>query len=129
MRETDDINFMPEIADVEKWFDVLNAVVFKKKLKRRFGHIEIRRRHNVWGEYVGEKTDERISCTLKMTNKFPSKKFFVQILAHEMIHHYQFNCEKPPFSFSQVSHGKSFWKWKPVFKKHGLNLKRIVRAK
>lgn len=131
MNDSCRVKFFPESSDVEEWFDVLNVVVFKNRLKEKFQTIEIRRRHKIWAEYIGqfypnEKKD--VVCGLKLTNRFPNKKFFVQILAHEMIHHFQFICERPRFNAKNVSHGKSFWKWKPIFKKHGLNLKRIAKA-
>ncbi len=137
----DAIEYIPTIDDVDEWFNRINEVVFKNKIKVHFDRIEVRRRLYVWGDYIGYVVDkdshhrERkflgkgISCTLRMTNKFPSKKFFVQILAHEMVHHYQFTCEKPYFDSNNISHGKSFWKWKSIFEKHGLNLKRVAKAK
>lgn len=132
--------FVPTIADIDEWYDRINVVVFKNKIHIPFHRIEVRRRLYVWGDYIGhvlrKKTTheeklfgEGISCVLRMTNKFPSKKFFAQILAHEMVHHYQFTCETPYFESTNISHGTSFWKWKSIFEKHGLNLQRIARTK
>lgn len=132
--------FLPTIDDIDEWYNRLNAIVFKNKIGIHFDRIEVRRRIYVWADYVGYVLDKKktyseklmgegLSCTLRMTNKFPSKKFFVQILAHEMVHHYQFTCENPKFECTNISHGKSFWKWKSIFKKYGLNLKRIAKAK
>lgn len=133
--------FFPTIDDVDEWYTRINLVVFRNELIVPFDRIEVRPRIYVWGDYTGYVVDnkkthyekhvfgEGLSCTLRMTNKFPNKKFFVQILAHEMVHHYQFTREEPFFQSKNISHGKSFWKWKPTFEKHGLNLRRVAIAK
>lgn len=132
--------FVPTIDDIDEWYNRINVVVFKNKLGIHFDRVEVRQRLYVWADYIGYVKDKKktysekllgegLSCTLRMTNKFPSKKFFVQILAHEMVHHYQFTREKPHFESHNISHGKSFWKWKSIFEKHGLNLRRVAKAK
>jgi hypothetical protein len=140
MKETSETPsfFRPTIADIDEWYNVINSVVFKNQIYIPLDRIEVRRRLYVWGDYIGRVTKKKttvaekrfgegLSCTLRMTDKFPSKKFFVQILAHEMVHHYQFTCEKPLFESTNISHGKTFWRWKKTFEKYGLNLKRIAK--
>jgi hypothetical protein len=60
---------------------------------------------------------------LSMTNRFPNKKIFIEVLAHEMVHLFQFLHASPPFSYRSVSHGKTFHAWKSTFEKHGLRLR------
>jgi hypothetical protein len=60
---------------------------------------------------------------LSITNSFPNKRIFIDVLAHEMVHLYQFLHASPPFSYRSVSHGKSFHAWKNTFEKYGLKLR------
>jgi hypothetical protein len=60
---------------------------------------------------------------LSITNRFPNKRVFVEVLAHEMVHLFQFLHASPPFSYRAVSHGKTFHAWKPTFESHGLRLR------
>lgn len=58
---------------------------------------------------------------LEMNSVYPSFQTFVEILVHEMIHHYQWTVDKYPQS--QCEHGRSnFFCWKPKLAKHNLKL-------
>lgn len=142
--------FKPTRKEIAKWFERINSVVFRGQIYTTFGRIEIRRRHGIWAEYSGW-TDPRrnapgrcqiiqespalrdsecvlgrpsaICGLLSITNRFPTERVFVEVLAHEMVHLYQFLHSTPRFSFDAVSHGKSFHAWKPTFEKCGLKLR------
>jgi predicted SprT family Zn-dependent metalloprotease len=53
---------------------------------------------------------------LSMDKIFYNEKVFVEILAHEMIHLFQYQFHEP------LGHGPSFWLWRDNFKLKGLTL-------
>ena len=149
-------NFKPSRKEIKYWFERINAAVFHGRIYATFGRIEIRRRHRVWAEYSGwidPRGNEKGRCkilqelppfrlrpcilgrritlygTLSITNRFPSKRTFIEVLAHEMVHLHQFLYATPPFSYNSVSHGKSFHAWRPTFEKYGLKLRVTLRHK
>jgi len=142
--------FCPTKGEIQTWFDNINTHVFHGRIYATFGRVEIRRRHGVWAEYSGwidPRRNAKSRCKilqelpafrkrprilerkvticglLSITDNFPSKKIFIEVLAHEMVHLYQFLYATPPFSYRSVSHGKTFHAWKPTFEKHGLRLR------
>lgn len=143
-------NFKPRKHDINEWFERINTLVFRGRIYTTFGRVEIRRRHGVWAEYSGWLDYRRngackckvlqefpayrnrpnvlgrqgtICGLLSITNRFPNKRMFIEVLAHEMVHLYQFLHASPPFSYRSVSHGKTFHSWKPTFEKYGLKLR------
>ncbi|MEX0598698.1 MAG: SprT-like domain-containing protein [Candidatus Paceibacterota bacterium] len=103
--------FEPTITDCKKWFRIINQEIFKNRLED-VKMWNIKRRRGVWAYYY---CDSDTSGIL-MNNKYNSKQDFVNILSHEMIHHYQNQFDKP------LGHGPSFSYWKPLFSKKGLIL-------
>jgi CRISPR/Cas system endoribonuclease Cas6 (RAMP superfamily) len=114
-----DAPYYPTQEDCIKWFRILNRELFDSTLSE-VDSIDIRRRRKTWAFYYCSWcmiTDKILETKLCMNRKYPNKKFFVEVLAHEMIHHYQFlNCEP-------LGHGPTFFKWKSKFKRNGLTLK------
>lgn len=104
--------------DVEKWFDILNEEVFGGSLTK-LDEIDIRRRRRTYAYYEYEpkrrRKKDRFS-KLCMNVRYSSEKFFVEILAHELVHHYQYIKMQP------MGHGPSFMAWKTLFREKGLNL-------
>jgi hypothetical protein len=143
--------YKPTRKEIATWFERINSVVFCGRIYATFGRIEIRRRHGIWAEYSGwtdprrnaagrskilqespflkccpntvDQSSHAICGLLSITNRFPNERIFVEVLAHEMVHLYQFLHSSPRFSFDAVSHGKSFHAWKPMFEKCGLRLR------
>lgn len=97
--------FYPTKKIVREWYEIINIEVFKNRLT--VPKISVRRLRGTWAGYDG---------ILTMTNWFPSKHIFLNVLAHEMIHVYQHQYEQPS------GHGPSFWAWKKPFKRNGLYL-------
>lgn len=114
------------------WFKRINDSIFRGKLPEPENFV-IRKNlifsgHPSWAYYY--KSNEYESepdnpytrskfipgATFVLTNVFPNKKFFIEILAHEMIHHYQYINGKP------LGHGENFFRWTKRFNKQGLNL-------
>lgn len=106
------------VEDCQEWFNILNRELFEGSL-RPVDEIDIRwrRKAHAWYDYDEKKPNG--VCKLLMNKKYKSKKFFVEVLAHEMVHHYQYtNGEK-------MGHGSSFMQWRDIFNKKGLNLVRV----
>lgn len=108
--------YKPTIKDCEKWFIVLNKEIFDNKLKF-FRKIEIRRRHGCWGEITANETKINRFSTLSLNNSFKSKKHFIEVLGHEMVHHHQWTVLN-----DNLTHGESFMEWKSKFSKFGMSL-------
>jgi len=107
--------------DCEEWFRVLNRELFNNKLPD-IDYVDIRWRRKAYAyyEYIGDTKDKDFQLTvLNMNKKYKSKKFFVEVLAHEMVHHYQFVFDEP------IGHGKSFERWADTFNKKGLKLYKV----
>lgn len=112
------VPFEPTIEDCEKWFKILNHELFNNQLPA-VDEFDVRWRR---GAYAWYDYDERFpgqgTAKLLMNKRYKSKQFFVEVLAHEMVHHYQY------INNEDVGHGSSFLKWRDKFNKKGLNLVR-----
>lgn len=113
--------YVTTLDECKKWIRVLNKEIFDGKLTK-LDDIDIRRRKQCYAYYhyyPAKKGDELRYSRLCMSNKYVSEKFFVEILAHELIHHYQYINGLP------MGHGPSFMQWKEIFNKKGLNLVKL----
>ena len=104
------------IEDCQKWFNILNRELFENSLPP-VDQIDIRWRRGAyaWYEYDEASPGEGIA-KLRMNKRYKSKQFFVEVLAHEMVHHYQYIYNE------EMGHGSSFMKWRDKFNKKGLTL-------
>lgn len=104
------------IEDCQRWFNILNRELFNESLPA-VDEIDIRWRRgaHAWYDY-DEARPGHGPCRLLMNKRYKSKQFFVEVLAHEMIHHYQYIYNE------EMGHGSSFYKWRDKFNKKGLNL-------
>jgi hypothetical protein len=104
------------VEDCQKWFNILNRELFNECLPQ-VDEIDIRWRRgaHAWYDYdqVNPGTGE---SRLLMNKRYKSKQFFVEVLAHEMVHHYQYIYNE------EVGHGASFLKWRDKFNRKGLTL-------
>jgi hypothetical protein len=103
------------VEDCQKWFNILNRELFNESLPP-VSEIDIRWRRGAYAWY--ECDDKQDMAKLLMNKRYKSKQFFVEVLAHEMIHHYQYVYNE------EIGHGSSFLKWRDKFNKKGLNLSR-----
>lgn len=95
--------YHPVEDDINLWFRIINQEVFKNSLPE-FHEIEIRRRRKVWAQCIVLDDD---TVKLSMNNKFHNKKQFVNILAHEMVHLWEWT------TYETMGHGEKFKSWKP----------------
>jgi hypothetical protein len=120
--ETDcDASYITTPEDCQKWFKILNREIFYNTLVTP-SEIDIRWRRGAYAYYdaiIDTEDSTYIHTILCMNKKYKSKKFFVEVLAHELVHHYQFLTE------GKADHGKTFMAWTDTFNKKGL---RLVKA-
>lgn len=107
------------IEDCKFWFRILNEEIFNNKLY--LPEVDIRWRRKAWAlyQYPDSRDSKDVPLMLLLNKKYRSKKFFVEVLAHELIHHYQFLYNEP------VGHGPSFVRWEDKFNRKGINLYRV----
>ena len=116
----DEITFRPSVEDMSKWFDILNEQIFGNKLER-FHKVAVKRHkhaHAYFNYWTGKDKDRPPELT--MDKIFMNKKMFVEILAHEMIHHFQYSYDEP------VGHGPSFTAWRDNLNLKGLRLYKVA---
>ena len=125
-------SFRPTTAVAVYWFRRLNYLLFNGKLGRV--HIEVKKLHHDWGRCVANwdnrKTpkgtfDQRripyhipVDYYIQLHSKFETWKDFIETLAHEMVHLYQMQIAKDPYS----NHNNNFYKFRDKFKQYGLAL-------
>lgn len=112
------LNYETNLEDTLTWFRILNRDLFNNTLPP-VDKIDIRWRRtaHAWYDYDESKPGTG-STKLLLSKRYRSKQFFVEVLAHEMVHHYQYVYNET------VGHGLSFMKWRDKFNKKGLNLVR-----
>jgi hypothetical protein len=105
------------VEDCQEWFNILNRELFDNSLPN-VDEIDVRwrRQAHAYYDYAAKRNG---SCKLLMNKRYKSKQFFVEILAHEMVHHYQY------INGERMGHGLSFTTWRDKFNKKGLNLVRV----
>ncbi len=115
MQSNEDYTYETTKKDCIKWFRIINREIFKGTLSE-VDEIDIRWRRGTYAYY--ECSHNPKHTRIAMNKKYKSKKFFVEVLAHELVHHYQFLNNVP------LSHGDTFTVWGSEFNKKGLNLVR-----
>lgn len=118
LQSNDTYEYNTTIEDCQEWFNILNRELFSNSLPL-VDDIDIRWRRGAYAWYDYDENEPGTgTCRLLMNKRYKSKQFFVEVLGHEMIHHYQY------INNEEVGHGSSFLKWRDTFNKKGLNLVR-----
>ena len=118
VEERVELSFDPTIKDCNVWFEILNRELFRNKLPP-VDEIDIRWRRMAHAYYVfedNENSKDYGSTKIAINKSYKSKKFFVECLAHEMVHHWQF------INGERVNHGKMFKSWYHKLKKKGIKI-------
>jgi len=96
------------------------------KLNRKFFHLPDRvirfdlvDEIDEWGNFCEGEESCAPKAWIELTKTYPTYQFFREILAHEMVHLYQwFNHDYE----GGEDHGPSFFNWKPALKSVNINL-------
>ena len=113
--------YISTYKDIKTYFKLFNSALFDSKLSP-FGQVEIKdlKRQKCIGQVVvleWKRAGTRL-YKLEMLPSYPNKKDFLDTLVHEMVHLYQMQVWKDPYS----NHNANFYSWKNYFKQHNLQL-------
>jgi hypothetical protein len=131
----DVIGYKPTPLVAAHWFRKLNTILFGNRLNGC--EIRINKLHHDWGRCVADwdnrhcrkgtfnqrvipyhKTE--VFYRIELHCKFPKWKDFIETLAHEMVHLYQMQVLKDPYS----NHNENFYAFREKFNAVGLRLYR-----
>lgn len=86
------------------------------------GFVTIEQRPiRAWGQCEADFNDDRIeNIRITMRKWYPSERFCLNILLHEMVHVHEF------IKYGKAGHGKTFYAWKPILESHGFLLTRTA---
>lgn len=116
LKEHEQSEYEPTVEGCNFWFGVLNKELFNEELPRvPFGFKRLRK---CWAyyEYFPRTPDK--SVLIVMNKVYPSQKLFVECLAHEMVHHWQYM----KLGWRKVDHGEEFLDWCKKAKRIGLRM-------
>lgn len=121
--------YRPSKKQVVYFYKLINSSIFNDKLD--MPAIELMARcPRYWGMTYCEHAPikyRKTRCKIRLMDKFYSRSWMISILAHEMVHVYQWDIiglERENIGKERiVSHGPSFFLFRNEFAKHGLPLK------
>lgn len=107
---------------VESVWHYLNNQIFRGRLVPPEHFIFIRNNNSIWGECDGRQRYHRwgpyYTYSIRLQKNWPNFKLFVEIIAHEMVHQWEWEQQKT-MSHSQ----ETFFCWKDKLAEKGLRLK------
>jgi hypothetical protein len=126
-------DFYPSEAIAETWFRIFNRSIFDSKLPSV--PIYITNCPGYWGQCVAtwdNRYSKKGTCRqdiipyhnhtldfyIQLRKKFPTWKYFVETLIHEMVHLWQMTVMKDPYS----NHNANFYSWRPKLEQLKLKL-------
>ncbi len=115
-----DAKFRPTIADCREAFRNINRNVFNNELKMPNFRLVYTRAF--WGECQGL-SDDNTQVKMKINKSFLSKRLFINTLAHEMVHQWEWLVNE------NMTHGPEFFQWRPPLAKYNITLSRSYRIK
>lgn len=113
--------FHPTPLQVSRAWTIINHCLFDGVLKRP--RLQVKYMSDAYGICYGILDDGkppniRPYCDrIVMNNRFKSKRQFIEVLAHEMVHQYQVEIQ------NRIDHGKTFWAWREKFSKYNIRLR------
>jgi hypothetical protein len=109
-------------SQVKKWFDIINKEIFDSELEY-FHRVFLEADHDKYWGWVIPSSGHVDKYDIHLMKKLPSEQHFVKLLAHEMVHLYDYTISKDD---DKHPHGRSFSKWKYRFSKFGIKLSSII---
>jgi hypothetical protein len=113
----DNPQYKPSLRECYIAYRRLNKDIFKDKLPK--AKIHLKRLYTYYGEcyYDGK------AYNIKLTKRYKNKQFFLMVLSHEMVHVYEH------YHLGIMTHGASFYQWRPIFAKFCIPLSAFYREK
>ena len=127
------VSYKANKTEAWKWFHILNEQIFGNLLEP-VDKIFISNHKNYGDVYALYYYDDKFRgkpAKISLCKRFDDEKMFVEILAHEMIHQWQWDVYRfdhldyfgRPMFENSGAHGPSFFAWKNRFADYGLHLK------
>ena len=130
--------FRPHPEEVDSLYRSINRHVFDNQLTQPT--IELGILQETWGLCIWMDTRQRRGgpgrpgtwCQMRLVDKWYSPQWFCAVLAHEMVHQYQWDIDRwnyrdeygcDPRSRYSGAHGPSFRAWREELERHGVPLK------
>jgi len=123
------LSFRPSYADINYVYNKLNLYLFDNQL--RVPSIEQGVRRKTWGFCNWEENYNPYTgsyCDIKLMDKWFCEHWFVNTLAHEMVHQYQWDIHRFEYHNGKMdkrggAHGPDFFMFRERFSHYGLYLK------
>lgn len=117
--------FRPSQKDALYAYKILNKYIFDNQLRRPI--IELAQTKKCWAycQWHDYPVWNGSWCTIRLNDKWFCPQWFLNTLAHEMVHQWQWDIYRWTNSLSENSgaHGPSFFAWRDDFSYYGLTLK------
>jgi len=91
-----------------RWWNLLNDALFDGKLQPPHDII-VKAFRNDYG--FCRPMSKKGKVVIGINSEFDDRKTFITILAHEMIHQWQWT------EVGEMTHGQTFWQWQPTIKR------------
>lgn len=124
-------SFRPTDEDVLYAYRILNRYCFDNQLRRP--EIIQHRVRKIWGccEWLDQQQASGSYCKIEISDKWFCQQWFMNTLAHEMSHQYQWDVYRwehlgthgKEMHTHSEGHGPSFFMWRERFAHYGLTLK------
>jgi len=124
-------SFRPTDADIIYAYNIINRYVFDNQLRRP--DIQQGTLRKAWGycQWLDSEQDNGTSVEIRLMDKWFCPQWFMQTLAHEMVHQYQWDIYRyehmdyygRDINQSSGAHGPSFFAWRERFEFYDLTLK------
>lgn len=118
--DTYDAKFRPTIQDCREVFTQINNQVFLGELKMPSFRLVYTKAF--WGECTGVLEDQT-KVIIKMNKSFLSRRLFINTMAHEMVHQWEWLVNE------NMTHGPQFFQWREQLAKFNITLSRCYRIK
>ena len=115
-----DAKFRPTISDCREIWHNINRNVFNGELKMPSFRLVYTKAF--WGECQGVLEDQT-RVKMKINKSFLSKRLFINTMAHEMVHQWEWLTNE------NMTHGPQFFLWKDQLANYNITLSRCYRMK
>ena len=115
-----DAKFRPTIQDCREIWTNINRNVFNNELKMPSFRLVYTKAF--WGECQGV-IDDQTKCKIKINKSFLSKRLFINTIAHEMVHQWEWLTNE------NMTHGPQFFLWRDQLAIYNITLSRCYRIK
>lgn len=122
------LSFRPSYADINYAYNICNRYLFDNRLRKPI--ITQGQRRQTWGYCSWEEDydDTGSYTTISLMDKWFCPAWFIQTLAHEMVHQYQWDIHRFEYHDGKMdkksgAHGPDFFMFRERFDYYGLRLK------